>query len=77
MLVRIYIFNYLLQVPVSRPPSPLLNLFIQYQYGGMLIGAFKAIGLIHELTESSTGMFICTHHFSNAVAYHNCFYHIP
>ena len=48
---------------------------MQYQYGGILIGAFKATGLIHELTQSSTGMLICTYVLllSIAEAYHNFF----
>ena len=36
-----------------------LNLFIQYQYGKALIGAFKVTGLIQQLTQSSTGMYAC------------------
>ena len=44
-------------MPVSRPPSALLNLFIQKQYGQALIGAFKVTGLIQQLTQSSTGMY--------------------
>ena len=36
-------------MPVSQPPSPLLNLFIKCQYGQTLIGAFTIIGLVHEL----------------------------